>query len=535
MRALSIRGWTLAALMLIDMPVWAGESPVDTGTVDIERFEVDGDSVLERSKVQSILSRFTGKARTTAAIDAAIKALETAYHKRGYVLARVILLDRQSSPARQSASVVVHLKVIQPRIGALRISGNTFHTDANIRRSLPHFTEGAAVNTSDFAVDLRIANENPSKKAVPQLQAGDAAESIDAAIQIKDEKAWDAAAVLDNSGVGAPGRTHVTLQYQNYDLWGLDHTLSVQYTTSTLHPSDVKIYAVAYQIPLYASRDALDFYGTYSDVDSGQISAGLESLTVSGAGTVAGAHFSHNLPELGIYNSQLVAGIERKAFRNVLNPADPRLAGDVTVDPLSISYQGQWVMATGNAQVYGTVVRNVPGGSQGSDMNFRVARTGATPNYGLLRYGASVTRILPRGWSLRLSFNGQSTHDALITGEQFGVGGATSVRGLQERELTDDGGRASTGEIYTPNVCAFLPVAMAQCTVLGFIDDAHLFQNAVQSGEAGHISVGSTGVGVRVTRGRAVGIQIDYGQVFSTSSPDLKGDRRLHALIAITF
>jgi hemolysin activation/secretion protein len=545
----SIPLFALCAILVLAAPSWATE-PADasgsdatsseatssdatgsdaTGSFDIERFQVDGEILLKPSTIQSIVARFTGKSRDSKDIDQAIKALEAAYHKRGFILAKVVLVDRIA------AEGVVHLQVIQPRIGKVRISGNNFHSEANIRRSLPDFTEGVVPNTTDLSVDIRIANENPSKKAVPQLQEGADADTVDAAIQITDEKPWSAGAVLDNSGVGLPGRTHITAQYQNYDLWGLDHTLSLQYTTSTEHPSDIKIYSFGYEIPLYAHRDSLDFYGSYSNVNSGQISAGLESLTVSGAGTVVGAHFTHNLPQLGIYNSQLVAGFDRKAFRNVMNPADPNLASDVTVDPLNLSYMGQWVMVTGNANVYLTVVRNVPGGSQGADSNFAIARAGATRNYGMLKYGASYTRILPGEWSLRLATNAQATHDALITGEEFGVGGATSVRGLEERQLLDDGGLASTAEIYTPNLCAFMQGNNAHCNLLGFIDDGHLSRNDVQPGEAAHISVASTGVGIRVTEGRTLALQMDYGQVFSTSDATARGDRRLHAYIALTF
>jgi hemolysin activation/secretion protein len=514
---------------LLVQPGRATAAAVASGSFDIERFQVDGNTVLKPAKIQKIVARFAGKSRDSNAIEQAIKALEAAYQRRGFVLAKVVLVDRQPSAG------VVHLMVIQPRIGKLRISGNRFHSEANIRRSLPDFSEGAVPNTTDFAVDIRIANENPSKKVVPQLQVGEDADSIDAAIQITDERSWSAGGVLDNSGVGLPGRTHVTAQYQNYDLWGRDHILSLQYTTSTQHPGDLKIYAAAYQIPLYADHDSIDVSASYSDVNSGQVSAGLESLTVSGAGTVVGVHFTHNLPQFGIYNSQLVLGIDRKAFRHVMNPENPELAGDVTVDPLSLSYQGQWVMPTGNATVYLTGGRNVGGGSQSGETNFARVRAGATPNYGMLKYGGAYTRILPGQWSLRLAVNGQATHDALVAGEEFGVGGATSIRGLEERQLTDDGGLATTGEIYTPNLCASLQGILAQCNVLGFIDDGHLTRNDVQSGEAGHISVDSTGVGLRITQGRALALQVDYGQVFSTSDAELRGDRRLHAFIAVSF
>ena len=136
---------------------------------------------------------------------------------------------------------------------------------------------------------------------------------------------------------------------------------------------------------------------------------------------------------------------------------------------------------------------------------------------------------------MRLAVNGQATHDALVPGEQFGVGGAASVRGLEERELIGDAGITATAEIYTPDLCVILHNARTHCNLLGFVDDGHLSLNDALSGEASHDAVSSAGAGLRFTYGRMLSLQMDYGQVFSTSDETLTGDRRLHALIAVTF
>src|SRR6185437_14419173 len=120
-----------------------------------------------------------------------------------------------------------------------------------------------------------------------------------------DTKTWSVGGVLDNSGYESSGRTHVTAQYQNFNLGGLDHIFSAQYTTRTEDPSKLHVYGAGYHIPLYRIADSLDFYGSYSTINSGTVSAGLLDLQVSGAGTVYGAHFNHNFPRLGHFDSQL--------------------------------------------------------------------------------------------------------------------------------------------------------------------------------------------------------------------------------------
>src|SRR6185437_194221 len=271
------------------------------------------------------------------------------------------------------------------------------------------------------------------------------------------------------------------------------------------------VYGAGYHIPLYRIADSLDFYGSYSTINSGTVSAGLLDLQVSGAGTVYGAHFNHNFPRLGHFDSQLVLGIDRKEFRNDIEFAGQPLGSDVTVDPLSLSYAGRWALPAGNFNFYLTGARNIPGGSQASDANFAAARSGASSSYWLLRYGVGFNRPLPQEWLLRLTVNGQASRDALVPGEQFGVGGAASVRGLQERALEDDQGVTANAEVYTPDFCAVLRDGATRCNALTFFDAGYLSHNDPLPEELKHQTVSSAGVGIRFTRGRSLSAQMDYG------------------------
>jgi hemolysin activation/secretion protein len=521
---------TICLLVCVAAPAVAGVQPGDPiGTFDIARFEVDGNTLLKDSTVQSAVARFTGKGRNFGYVERAVGALETVYRKHGFTLVKVVL------PEQELTQGVVHLKVIETRIGKVRVSGNASHGESNIRRSLPGLQEGGIPNTEVLSGNLRIANENPSKKITLELGDGREPGVIDGVVQVVDEKSWSAGAVLDNSGFDPSGRYHVTAQFQDFNVWGLDHVFSMQYTTSPDSPSKISVYGAGYHIPLYTIGDSLDFYGSYSNINTGSVSAGLVNLLVSGAGSVYGAHYNHDLPRVGHYDSQLTAGFDHKAFHNDVEFQGVQLGGDVTVDPVSLSYVGQWGLRGSNLNFYLTAVRNVPGGAQGSDADFTAARSGATPGYGLLRYGAGYTRALPQDWQMRLTVNGQATHDALVPGEQFGVGGAASVRGLHEREIADDEGFAASAELYTPNLCVSVRAAATRCTVLAFIDDGRVSRNEALPGEETHVSVSSAGVGFRLTSGRALSLQMDYGQVFSASDVQQKGEQRLHALIAVAF
>ena len=498
------------------------------GSFDITAFQVEGDTLLGPSAVQAAVADFTGKNRDFSYVERALAALEKAYRKHGFGLVKVIL------PEQELQGGIVHVRVIEARLGQVRVTGNMFHDDANIRHSLPAVTPDTIPDTRAISADLSMANENPSKKVELELRGAAQPGVVDAVESVTDEKTWSVGGMLDNSGYTSSGRTHVTAQYQNFNMFGLDHTMSAQYTTSTEDPSKLHVYGAGYHIPLYRYADSLDFYGTYSTINSGTVSVGLLDLQVSGAGTVFGARWNHNFPRYGHYDSQLVFGLDRKEFRNSIDFAGQQLGGDVTVDPISLSYAGQWAAAAGHVNFYLTGVRNIPGGSQASDSNFTAARSGASSSYGLLRYGVGFTRPLPREWLLRLTFNGQATHAALVPGEQFGVGGATSVRGLQERVVQDDQGFVANAEVHTPNLCVFRE-GITHCNALAFFDDGHLWRNDALPGETTRESVNSAGVGFRLAYGKYLSLQMDYGRVVSTSDPQHKGDQRLHALLAFSY
>ncbi|HEY4365703.1 MAG TPA: ShlB/FhaC/HecB family hemolysin secretion/activation protein [Steroidobacteraceae bacterium] len=530
MHASSPRRWALGLCLLLAASVHTTRAAADSiGDFAITRVDVQGNTLLDPSLVQGLVGEFVGQNRDFSYVERALAALQAAYRERGFSLVKVVL------PEQELNEGVVHISVIETRIGEVRVAGNDFHDAANVRHSLPTIVEGAIPNTDALSANLRMANENPSRKVNLQLQSGAAPGVVDAVVQVEDSKDWSAGALVDNSGNDSSGHTHVTAQYQNFNIGGLDHVFTASYTTSVEEPSRMSVYGAGYHIPLYSLRDSLDFYGTYSNVDAGVVSAGLLNLAVSGAGTVFGTHFNHDLRRIGNYESQLTLGFDHKAFRNDVTFMGTQLGGDITVNPLSLSYAAQWALAAGRLNFYLTGVRNIPGGSQASDANFTASRSGATSDYALLRYGVGFARQLPRDWQMRLTLNGQATNDALVAGEQFGVGGATSVRGLEEREISNDQGFSANAELYTPNLCGQLLGGTTRCNVLGFFDGARVSRNDALAGEIDHERVSTVGAGFRLSSGKSLSLQVDYGHVVSASEPEVRGDERFHALLVFTY
>jgi hemolysin activation/secretion protein len=106
---------------------------------------------------------------------------------------------------------------------------------------------------------------------------------------------------------------------------------------------------------------------------------------------------------------------------------------------------------------------------------------------------------------------------------------------LQEREVSNDRGFAANAEFHTPNLCRDILGGTMRCNALAFFDGARVSRNQALAGESGHERVSSAGAGFRLSGGKALSLQVDYGHVFSASNPQHRGEQRLHALLVMDY
>lgn len=128
----------------------------------------------------------------------------------------------------------------------------------------------------------------------------------------------------------------------------------------------------------------------------------------------------------------------------------------------------------------------------------------------------------------REGLRGQHSSDALIPGEQFGIGGSSLVRGLEEREGTGDRGYVATLEVTTP------PIAPGT-RLVAFADtgEARLLAAGGAPGVTQHAT--STGVGVRWQWRRQLTLSADWAYVLDGTGTTNKHDNRFHASLAWRF
>lgn len=504
------------------------EVAVPAPKFSIQSFDVSGDTILGSALINSLVAPFTGKDKDFGDVQRALEALEGAYRARGFGVIQVSL------PEQDITRGVVRFNIIQPKIGKVTVEGNNHFSTANVRRALPSVKEGETPNSIEIARNLQIAAEHPVKQTNVLLRSGASDGIVDANVRISDDRPWRLVATLDDSGTADTGYTRLGIGYQHTNLFDRDHTLSLQYITSPSKMDQVSIYGFGYRIPYYRLNSSLDLYAGYSDVDSGTVQ-GL--FTVSGSGTIFGGRWNYYLPKWDDIDQKVFFGLDYRAFKNnVALGSVGGLVPDITVHPVSVGYAGLKRMSASEWSFNASLSTNLPGGNDGSGADFRRTRSSATENYMILRAGTSFAHAFRNEWQGRIAVSGQYTENALIPGEQFGIGGPDTVRGYLPREAANDRGYATQMELYTPNLAGKVGLDDKwRARLVGFYDFGAVSRNKALASEQAGKYLASTGIGLRLGFGKSVSLRVDLAQILKAHGTRQTDDQRLNASLAVIY
>jgi len=494
---------------------------------DIERFEINANTLLSPDEVGRIVEPYTGKNKDFADIQRALEALEQVFRDRGYGVVQVLL------PEQDITRGVVRFHVLQPKVGRVVIEGNTHFDAANIRHSLPSVKEGETPNSKDIARNLQITAEHPVKQTNVLLKSGASDEQVDINIKVTDDKPWRGFLILDNTGTTDTGNYRLGIGFQHSNVFNSDHVFTAQYVTSPTELDQVSVYGVGYRIPFYGLNSSLELIAGYSDVDSGTVQ-GL--FNVSGKGSIGSARWNYYLPKSADYEHRVAFGLDYRAFENQVLFEGTSIVPDVTVHPASLTYSGLWRGTASELSFYASGAKNIPGGKNGDDAAFQASRPGASADYSVFRYGFNYVRQFQNEWQTRLGFGGQYTRDPLVSGEQFGIGGPDSVRGYDLRELADDRGMAAQLELYTPDFARNVGLSDSyKLRLLGFFDYGSVSRVDPLPDETADAFIKSAGMGLRMGYRKSVVLRLDLAQILKDSALHDAGSLRLTGAIALIF
>lgn len=418
--------------------------------LQVSGFRVRGNTLLPPDRIERALAPWTG-ARTLAELRRAAEAVQALYGAAGYGAVVAYL------PPQPVQDGVLTIAVLEGRLARVTLQGQQRIAAQRVRAALPTLAEGRTPYLARLDRELQLANENPSRRYGVLLGPGAAPGAVDATIKVEEKPLQRWSLALDNSGNERSGHWRASLGWQHADLSGHDDVLGLQLQTSPTDTDKVQVGSLGYRLPLVRLLAAVDLFAAYSSVDGDErpVSVGSSSLiSFSGKGRVYGLRYTTLLPRLAEYDQRLALGLDYRAYLNACRIGGFDCLGaasaSVVVHPLTLEY----TLQRGGAYSLGlsaALTRNLAlGGRHGSQADFDAARSGAPRAYTVARLGASAALPVLEDWLLSGRLALQLSGDRLVSGEQFGLGGAASVRGFQERELSADQGGLLSVELTTP-------------------------------------------------------------------------------------
>ncbi len=489
----------------------------------ISGFNITGENPLPEGDTSKVLAPFLRADASLDTLQKATSALEAALREKGFALHRVALPP-------QELGTTVTLNIVKFVIGKVTVEGLAGYTEANIRASLPELAEGTAPNFKTLSVQTAIANESQGKQVQVGLKEAEEADQIDAKVVVKESKPWNFATSIANIGTSTTGNDRMTFAGGHANVFGLDHQFTGAFTTSLERPADVKQIGLNYRVPMYRWGGVLGASYTRSDVVGNN-----GTFTNNGAGQTFGLNYSHYLPPDGGYRSYITASLDDKLFY-----APTITAGGVTTATgpelrsrsVSIGYNARvesdtavWGYSTDLIASIASSDGNLPGTT--------------TPNWRALRASGNYLTSFGGGWLWSVRGQLQYSPDILISGEQLGFGGSSTIRGAREdQRITGDSGLFASTEISTREIAPGL-------RLLGFLDAGWKTSNGtnVTRVSPSSDSMSSVGLGLRFASPSGLVMSADYGRVISGSAVSLvdnpnsaqSGNEKIHINLSFRF
>lgn len=409
----------------------------------------------------------------------------------------------------------------------VKVEATKHHSEEQLRTLVPEL-EKDTVNVGRLSHQIQLANDTGAVKIDTDFrrQSGD---TYEVTLHAEDKKAESWAVNVNNTGNDYTGNWRVGVTYMNRNFTGVDDTLGAAYVTSPGHFDEVKQAALFYRVNLPRAGDSLYAAYSWSDVDLGTIGnfSGL-GIEATGRGATVGVHYQHNFKYTKAHRQILDVGFDHKHYRNATSYSyssrDINNSTDYDVAAVSVSYAdirrsaGQYaawsVGYTGNLN---------------KDDGFLMNRPGSDSHFHLWKASANYQRRLPNDMILGLRLSGQYSAQKTVTTEQFGAGGASSVRGFKERAAYADKGISGSLELYSPEL-------WGAARFVAFVDYAKLRNNNPAPNEMSSGSLGSYGLGIRYNDKKSgLYAAVDYAHAFSNRANTVDNLRPWHITVGYNF
>lgn len=520
-------GLTLLALCWVTTVVTAAESaPASEAQprFDVWEFQVEGASLLDEQLIGRTVYPFLGAERTYEDVKAAAAALEKVHRDAGFGTVLVNI------PEQDVAEAVVRLEVIEGKVDRMRITGSRYFALGRIRASVPALAAGQVPVLPKVQEQLSRLNRVTADRVVtPVLKPGRRPGNVDVELKVADRLPLHGGVSLNDQFIRDTTRTRLNTSLRYDNLWQKEHSFGIAYQMTPEDPREVKVLSGTYLMRPEWTDGLLALYAVKSDSDVLTLSGTGGGVGVLGKGVITGLRFVKPVPTLGDLFHNVTVGLDYKDFEDTVAP----VGDDGFVTPISYA---KFVAGYGGFTSFDKVSFNYNletnlglRGFGNTEKEFENKRFQGKPNFIFLRMNSRVEAPLPYTTRVRVAVAGQIASGAIISNEQFNLGGVDSVRGYVETQVLVDDAIQGRIEFVSPPLQRFAGwKALTALNLIMFGDGGHGRLIDPLPGQDSTATLAAVGVGMELETDLGIGTNIAWAYPLIRNGDIRPGESRLH-------
>ncbi len=461
-------------------------------TLVLKDVSMEGLSVYSADDIKPLYASKLNTKITLADVYALAAALTTKYRNDGYILTQVIV------PPQTIADGIVRLRVVEGSLDQIKVDGTGAQGSNGdiINLYVGELKSKGVLNNKNLEKTLLLINDLPGVTARSVLSPSKTVTGASDLTILVERKAVEGNVAVDNFGSRFLGRWEVLGGFALNSLLGQNERISAQMAYA---PSDQGFEPELLYGELAATLP-VGSYGTKLQANLGKSrtepGAFLDQFDVKGTSYFSGLKVLQPIIRTRDTNLSASLGLDRRSTKTKSN-VDTNKDDDLT--SLRLGSHFDFVDTAFSAAVTNTNLEisqglSILGASKNGDAD--LSRPAGDVTY--TKVTGDITRLerLTNSISLQTAIKGQLANGALLSAEEFGLGGANGIgRGYDPSEIVGDDGVAGSLELQwaTPYNVSWLD----NYTAYTFYDIGKVMNDDASSTDVKTQSLASVGLGVR--------------------------------------
>lgn len=453
---------------------------------------IEGSDIYSAKEITSLYGDKVGTKISLADVYSIAANLTSKYRNDGYILTQVIV------PPQTISNGDVRLQVVEGTLDQIKVDGAGAQGSNGdiINLYVKELKSKGALNNKNLEKTLLLINDLPGVTARSVLSPSRAVTGASDLTIFVERKAMDGSVQVDNFGSRYLGMFEILGGFNLNSFFGLNERISTQlaYAPSNQGVEPELLYGeISGSIPVgpYGTTIEANIGKSYTDPG-----AALDKFDVIGKSYVTGLKVNQPFYRTREMNLSASLGLDKRST-DTKNNIDTFKNDDLTSLRLGTHFDyvdTLFSAALTNANLELSRGLSILGASKDRDAD--LSRAAGDPTYTKLTADVSRLERLSNDFSLMVSAKGQMADAALLSAEEFGIGGANGIgRGYDPSELVGEDGVAGSLEVRWNS--PYSSSWMDNYSVYGFYDIGKVWNDDAITVKLKEQSLASTGVGVR--------------------------------------